>query len=183
MNLIIYKVVELEVIHITYGYTVIKLLTGSAVCKLNLTVVNLIAVFINIIADIGKFKTFSDVIFVSTVKYRSHHLPAKCHSGIAEVNFKNLTDVHTRRYAQWVKHDIKRTTVRKEWHILLRKYTGNYTLVTVTTCHLVTGLNLSLLCDINTNNLVYARIKLIVVCSCEYLNINYDTIFTVRHFH
>jgi hypothetical protein len=48
--------------------------------------------------------------------------PAETLGSPAEMHFKHLTDVHTRRYAQWVKTDIKRSTVLKEWHILLWEY-------------------------------------------------------------
>ena len=50
-------------------------------------------------------------------------------------------------------------------------------------CHLIAGLNFSLLCDIYANNFVYARIELIAVLSCECFNINNNTVFTVRYLH
>ena len=62
-----------------------------------------------------------------------------------------LSDVHSGRYTQRIQHDIKRTSVWKEWHILNRKYTGNDTLVTMTSGHLITDRDLSLLSDVDTN--------------------------------
>ena len=49
------------------------------------------------------------------------------------------------------------TSVWKEWHIFYRKYTGNNTLVTMTSGHLITNGNLSLLCDVDTYGLVNTR--------------------------
>ena len=86
------------------------------------------------------------------------------------MDLKYLTDVHTGRYAERVKNDVKRTTVRKERHILYRKYAGNYTLVTVTTGHLVTYGDLTFLSDVDSYGLVYARSKLIAIFSCKYLS-------------
>ena len=78
-------------------------------------------------------------------------------SGPAQVNLQHLSNVHTGRYTQRVQHDIQWTSVRKEWHILNRKYTGNDTLVTMTTSHLITDRDLSLLCNINADCLIYTR--------------------------
>ena len=107
MDFFINEVMELEVVHITYCYRVIETLACTTVNKPCLTVPAVTCVF----------KTLENVLLMSTVKYRSHNLPAKCLCGITEVNLKNLTDVHTRRYAQRVKYDVKRSTVRKERHI------------------------------------------------------------------
>ena len=54
------------------------------------------------------------------------------------MNLKDLTDIHSGRHTQWIQNDIKRTAIRKIWHILYRKYTGNDTLVTMTSGHLIT---------------------------------------------
>ena len=200
MNLIIDKVMELEVVHITDCNRVIEPLTSSTVTHSCLTLVSNNAVLFEAfckvnLAWIFRRRQFSclrlflyilinikDVIFVSTVKDRRHNLPAKCLSGITEVNLKNLTDIHTRRNAQWVKNYIERSTVWEEWHIFNREYSGNNTLVTMTTSHFITNRNLSLLCDIASDNLIYTWLKLIfTIFSCEYLNIDNDTVFTMRN--
>ena len=98
------------------------------------------------------------------------------------MNLQDLSDIHSGRHTQRVQHDIKRTSVRKEWHIFYRKYTGNNTLVTVTSGHLITNGNLSLLCDIDTYGLVYTRGHLIAILSCKYLGIYDNTVFTMRYF-
>ncbi len=90
------------------------------------------------------------------VKYRSGNLLSELSVSKAEMHLKNLSDVHSGRNAQRVKNYIKRSTVVKERHILLRKYSRNDALVTVSTCHLIADGELSLLCDIAAYNLVYA---------------------------
>ncbi len=51
----------------------------------------------------------------------------------------------------------------------------------MTTSHLITNRDLSLLCDIDTNCLTYSWRKLITVLGCEYLSIYNDTVLTVRN--
>ena len=97
------------------------------------------------------------------------------------MNLKDLSNVHSWRNAQWVKYDIKRTAIRKEWHIFNRKYSWNDTLVTMTTSHLITNANLSLLCNIYTNRFVNSWWEFISVLSCKCLNSNDDTISTMRY--
>ena len=116
-----------------------------------------------------------------TVEYGSHDSPAEMLSGKSEVNLKNLTDIHSGRNAQRVKNDVKRCTVLKERHILLRKNTGNNALISVTACHLITDGKLTLLSDVAANNLVYAGAELVAVFSCEYFNINDNTVLAVRY--
>ncbi len=173
MNLIINKMMKLKVIHIAYCNRIIKLFACSAVCK------NCFTVF----RQACKLKTFTDIVFVRTVKYRGAHLPAESHSSITEVNLKHLSDIHTGRYTKRIKNNIKRTTIRKKRHILLRKYTGYNTLVSVTARHLIADLNFSLLSNINSDYFINTRVKLITVCTGKYLNINNDTVFTVRNTH
>ena len=72
------------------------------------------------------------------------------------MNLKDLSDVHTGRNAQRIEYDIKRSSVGKERHILYGKNAGNDTLVSVTTCHLITDGNLSLLCNINSYRHIYS---------------------------
>ena len=105
MDLIINKVVELEVVHITYCYRAVELLACTTVCKLclavrthrNLREVYLCGILILVVFtfSLSLFKASSDVGLVSAVKYRGHYLPVKCLTSITEVYLKNLTDVHS----------------------------------------------------------------------------------------
>ena len=73
------------------------------------------------------------------------------------MDLKHLSDVHTGRHAQRVQHNVQRTSVWQERHIFHRKHAGNDTLVSVTSGHLVTHGDLSLLSDVDADCLVYAR--------------------------
>ena len=97
------------------------------------------------------------------------------------MNLQHLSDIHTGRHAQRVKHDVKRASVGQERHILNRKHTGNNTLVAVTSCHLITNRNLTLLGNVNTHGLVHARRQLVSVLPGKYLCIHDDSVCAVRH--
>ena len=73
------------------------------------------------------------------------------------MDLKHLSDVHTGRHTKRVQNDIQRTSVRQIRHIFYRKHTGNDTLVTMTSGHLVTDRDLSLLCNVNADCLIYSR--------------------------
>ena len=173
MDLIIYQVMELQVIHVAHGHRVIKLFACTAVGQGSLT----------ILTQAGQFQALTTVVLMGTVKYGGHHLPAQCHSGIAQMHLQHLPDVHTRRYAQGVQYNIQRATVRQERHILLGQYPGHNALVTVTTGHLITGLDLTLLGDINANHFVHAGAHFVAVGTGEHLNIHHNTILAVGHTH
>ena len=98
------------------------------------------------------------------------------------MDLQDLTDVHTRRHTQRIQYDIQRTAIWQERHIFNRKDTGNHTLVTMTTGHLITHRDLSLLCNVNSYGLIYTRCQLVTIFSCEYFCIYNNTIFTMRYF-
>ena len=98
------------------------------------------------------------------------------------MDLQDLTDVHTRRHTQRIQYDIQRTAIWQERHIFNRKDTGNHTLVTMTTGHLVTYRDLSLLCNVNSYGLIYTRCQLVTIFSCEDFCIYDNTIFTMRYF-
>ena len=120
-----------------------------------------------------------NINFVRAVKYRRCHVKAQGLSGKGQVDFQYLSDIHTGRHAQGIQNDVQRTSVRQIRHIFHRKHTGNNTLVAVSSCHLITDGNLSLLCYINAYGLVYTGRKLIAVLSGKYLGIHNDTVFPV----
>ena len=138
MYLIINKVVQLEVVHIADCYLVIELFACSSVIDGELAVLSHaqcvgidevlhfmngeLVIFMLEVILLCHFKALADISLVRAVKYRGHYLPAQCLCSHTEMHLKHLTDVHTRRYAQRVKADIKRSTVLEERHILLRKY-------------------------------------------------------------
>ena len=97
------------------------------------------------------------------------------------MDLQHLSDIHTGRHAQGVQHDIQRTAVGQERHILHRKHAGHNTLVTVTAGHLIAHGDLSLLGDIDADSLVHAGRQLVAVLSGKYLGIHDDAVCAVGH--
>src|SRR5699024_886756 len=117
---------------------------------------------------------------VRAVKDRSRNIETEGCRCKTQMDLQHLSDIHTGRYAQRVQHDIQRTSVRQERHIFHRKHTGNDTLVTVTSRHLVADRDFSLLSDVDADCLVDTRRQLIAVLSGKYFGLYYDTVLTVR---
>ena len=102
--------VELEEVAPADGDVVIELLTGAAVVHGALAVLTQ-ACLTQGLADSG---------LVRAVEGRRCDLPAERLSGVAKVDFKYLTDVHTGRNAQRIQNDIQRGAVGQVRHILTR---------------------------------------------------------------
>ena len=122
-----------------------------------------------------------DVVLVRAVKDRGTHIEAEHFGREREVNLLDLTDVHTRRNAERVQHDIQRAAVRQEGHILHRKHARHDTLVAVAACHLIADRNLSLLCDVNADVLVHTRRELIAVLSRKDARLHDGAVSAVRN--
>ena len=125
-------------------------------------------------------QTLRNFGFVCAVEYRGHYLPAQLLCGDTQMDFKHLTDVHSGRNAQRVKHYIKRCAVRKEGHILGRKYTGNDTLVTMTACHFIADGDLTLLGDIDSDDFDDAGLENVAVLAAEHAGLDNYARFAVR---
>ena len=80
-----------------------------------------------------------------------------------QVNFQNLTDVHTGRYAQRVQYDVHRTTVRHVRHVFHRQNARYHTFVTVATRHFVTGLQTAFDGDKDFHHFLYARLQFVAL--------------------
>src|SRR5699024_3805753 len=126
-----YQVMQLEVVHIADGDRIVERLAGTSVIDGGLAVA----------AQSCQLQTLFDVVFVCTVKDRCHDLPVKLCGCTSQMDLQHLTDVHTRRYALRVEHDVQRTTVCQKRHILLRQDSGNNTLVSVASRHLIADRN------------------------------------------
>jgi hypothetical protein len=79
------------------------------------------------------------------------------------VGFEHLTDVHPRRHAQRVQHDVHRRAVFHVGHVLDRDDLGDHTLVTVTAGHLVAGLQATLDGQVDLDHLLDARGQLVAL--------------------
>ena len=96
-------------------------------------------------------------LYRSTIKYRCSELKAQLFTRPSEDSLIYLPEVHTRWYTKWVQYNVNRCTVFQEWHIFFTYYLGNDTLVTVTTRHLITHLQLTLAGKIYFGKFQYAR--------------------------
>ena len=79
------------------------------------------------------------------------------------MQFQHLAKIHSRRHAQRVQHDVDRSTVGEERHVLFRQDAGDDTLVAVTAGELVALGDLTVLCDVDANHLVHAVRQFVAV--------------------
>ncbi len=92
-------------------------------------------------------------LFLDAVKYRRGELEAEEFRGPAEVRFQHLPDVHARRHAQRVQHDVHRRAISQERHVFLRHDLGHDALVAVASGHLVADGQFALGGDVNFDGL------------------------------
>ena len=171
MDLVVYQMVELQHIHVADGYRIVEVLSCTSVSESELTVSGISCLI----------QEFQDVLLNCAVEYRCGDIPALLLAGQSEVDLKCLSYVHTGRYAQRVKHYLERLTILKERHILFRKYSGDNTLVTVTSGHLIADVDLSLGGDVYADKFIYSGRKLVAVLAGKYLNVHNDTCLAVRN--
>ena len=155
MDLVIHQVMKLEHIHIAYCNTVIKILSRSSVLQLHLSVA--------IVA--GKLQRVENIFLIRSVKYRCCNMPAELFCRKPQMHLKYLTDIHTRRHAHRIQHDLQRRSVRHKRHILFRKNPRDDTLISVATRHLVSHIDFSFLRNIASYELVDSRRKLVPIIS------------------
>ena len=77
------------------------------------------------------------------------------------MNFEDLTDVHTRRYAERVQNHVNRAAIREVRHVFRRQDLRNDTFVTVTAGEFIADLELTFNCDVNFNHFDNARRKFV----------------------
>ena len=172
MDLIVNKVVQLEEVDPADGDVVVELLAGTAVVHDALAV----------LAETCLTQSLADGGLVCAVEGRGGDLPAQSLSRVAEVNFKNLTDIHTGRNAQRVQNDVQRGAVGQVRHILTRQDAGDDALVAVAAGHLVADGYLALLRDIHADDLIDAGAHLVAVFTGEDLDVDYDAALAVGNF-
>jgi hypothetical protein len=85
------------------------------------------------------------------------------------VRLEDLADIHPRRHAQRVQHEVHRGPVREERHVLHRHDLGDDALVAVTAGHLVARLKLALHGDEDLDHLHHARRQ--VVAAADLLDL------------
>ena len=90
-------------------------------------------------------------------------LPAERPRRPAEVALEDLPDVHTRRNAERVEHDVDRVAVLQVRHVLFGQDARDDTLVAVATGHLVADRQLALDGDVDLDHLDDARRELVTL--------------------
>src|SRR5216684_3685020 len=80
-----------------------------------------------------------------------------------QMGFENLPDVHARRHAQRIEHDVDRRAVGHARHVLDRHDLGDDALVSVAAGHLVARLQAPLHCDVDLHHLLHAGRKLVAL--------------------
>ena len=81
----------------------------------------------------------------------------------AEVRLEDLADVHPRRHAERIQHDVDRRAVGHVRHVLDRHDLGDHALVAVAAGHLVARLQAALHRDVHLDHLLHARRQLVAL--------------------
>ena len=96
-------------------------------------------------------------------------LLAHAGAGPAQVRLEDLPDVHARRHAQRVEHDVDRGAVFEVRHVFTRNDAGDHALVAVTAGHLVARLDLALGGDEDLDHLHHARRQFVTALQLVHL--------------
>ena len=103
--------------------------------------------------QLGLLEVAADFLFLDAVEDRRGELEAEQPGGPAQVGFQHLADVHARRHAQRVQHDVHRRAVRQERHVLFGHDLGHDALVAVAAGHFVADGQFALGGDIDLDRL------------------------------
>ena len=125
MNLIVYQMMQLQIMHVADGRLAVKRLAGTSVAELNFTVavdrnalpyLSVVSVIIQILHNfrkqdifvflfkilplavdivVGKLKCISDIHLGCTVEYRRADIESERHRRKAQMDLKDLSDVHS----------------------------------------------------------------------------------------
>ena len=109
----------------------------------------------------GLVSPLGKVFKFGTIEDRCGKLNTELASGSTEDSLEYLSQVHTRRHTKRVEHQVNRTTVVEERHVLLTNNLRNDTLVTVTSGQLISDTDLTLLGNIYLSHLKDSRRKFV----------------------
>src|SRR4051812_42440415 len=101
----------------------------------------------------GAVQPVLDLVLGRAVEDRRREVEAERVRGPPEVGLENLADVHTRRNAERVEHDLHRRAVRQIRHVLFGEDPRDHALVTVAAGHLVADRQLALHRDVDLDEL------------------------------
>ena len=172
MDLVVDQVREFEHVDHADGNRARESLTRTAVAQPGLAVGR----------HTGVLQPLRDVFGMRTVEDRRRHVHAEHARRPTKVRFHDLAEVHTRRNAERVEHDVHRRTVFQIRHVFFRQHFGDDALVAVTSRHLVALQNLALLRDIDAHEVIHARREFVAVLAREHLDVDDLAFFAVRNF-
>src|SRR5207302_826034 len=109
----------------------------------------------------GAIEPVLDLALGRAVEHRRREVEAERVRGPTEVRLENLADVHTRRNAERVEHNLHRRAVRQMRHILFWEDSRDDALVAVAAGHLVADRQLALHRDVHLHELDDARRQLV----------------------
>src|SRR5581483_8778565 len=124
----------------------------------------------------------ADVFRVRAVEHRRRDVEPEHRGGPSEMGLHDLPEIHARRDAERVEHDVDRRAVLEVRHVLFRQHLGDDALVAVTAGHLVALQNLALLRDVDADEVVDARAQLVAVLTREALDVDDLALLAVRNF-
>ena len=105
----------------------------------------------------------ADLLLGRAVEDRRRDVHAERLRGPPEVGLEDLPDVHARRHAEGIEHDLDRRAVRQVRHVLLGEDPADDALVAVAAGHLVADLELALHRDEDLDGLVDAGRELVAL--------------------
>ncbi len=119
-------------------------------------------------------------LFRRAVEDRRRDLETECVRRVPEVGFEHLAEVHAARHAERVEDDLDGRAVRQVRHVLDRHDPRDDALVAVASGHLVALGDLSLLGDVDADQLVDAGRQLVIALAAEHLDVDDDAALAVR---
>src|SRR5687767_15661041 len=135
VDLVVDQVAQLQHVDVADRDLLLERLTGHAVIQLGLAAFLLEACLI---------EPADDFLLGGAVEHRRREVQAERMRRPSEVRFEDLADVHTRRHAQRIEHDLHRRSIRQIRHVLLGQDARDDALVAMAAGHLVADRQLAL---------------------------------------
>ena len=128
-----------------------------------------------LVIAVDSFELRAEVFRVHFVFYHLADRMTKALRCPTEMGLEDLTNVHARRHAERVQHDVDRRTVGEIRHVLLGENPRDDTLISVTAGHLVTDAELALNGDVDLHHLKHARRQFVALLDSRDLLIEHGT--------
>src|SRR5882762_4353962 len=151
VNLVVDQVRQLQHVDVADGDVLLEGVAGHAVEQPRLAA----------LGQPGAIEPVLDLQLRRAVEHGRGEVQAERVRGPAEMRLENLADVHTRRNAERVEHDLHRRAVRQMRHVLLGEDARDDALVAVAAGHLVADRQLALHRDVHLHELDDARRQLV----------------------